>query len=611
MAYYYQNVQGGHIPHDQLYYEQQNYAQMSIAYTDGSTTSNSCTPVDPSLESYSQSQFQTSWPGNQPHQIQQYIDGPRTSFFVTEKVHPVHNFGRQAQETNALLPASQRRHGSPCSQQTLSSSDSNSPPTECDVLPATPPDYSAASPFLQHKQYAASWETQQFQIQTLLGLSMPGSACVNPHEVNLSQAMFEDEVVPTDFNNSRTFSFCCSESDASSAPQQSPFSSRQITPDGAEPVIKEELQTVELSYQPIYPDPEPVEQDAIEAEIKVEPHVTLDDDRDMDYKPRPSRKRSRNAAAKAPAHSADSTHDRKRPRVNSSIGGPPPTRLNATVPSARNSKILCTECKTPFSDESTYQKHMKQHHTRPFVCVFNYAGCPSTFASKNEWKRHVSSQHLALQYWLCTQDGCSKTTNPPTNRRVSSSPCSAMPTPPALPNGAIFNRKDLYTQHVRRMHVPPDVRKAQKQKKPTADWDEHLKALQADAEKTRCDLPRHMRCPAVDCGHEFNGAQAWDERMEHLARHLERAADGKEPMVHFGGDNDPSLTLWASSAEVYVVRQTSTPGNWELINPLKGEIGPSSGNGKGGSSGVNTSSSLKEIVVASCSDEDAEGEDEE
>ncbi|GKT90894.1 C2H2 finger domain-containing protein [Colletotrichum tofieldiae] len=120
-----------------------------------------------------------------------------------------------------------------------------------------------------------------------------------------------------------------------------------------------------------------------------------------------------------------------------------------------------------------------------------------------------------------------------------------------------------------------------------------------------------MRCPAGDCGHEFNGPQAWDERMEHVARHLERAADGKEPMVYFGGENDPTLTQWASSPDVYVVRQTKAPGGWELINPLKGEVGPSSGNGKGGSSCGNISSCLKEIIVAACSDEDAEGEDEE
>ncbi|KAL0942504.1 C2H2 finger domain-containing protein [Colletotrichum truncatum] len=606
MDYLYQNAHG-QAPPEQLYYDQQGFGQIPISYIDASLISDSCTPVDPSLESYSQVQFQVTWPGHQTHQLQQYMEGPRTSFFIPDQVHTAQNISYSAQTSNPLPPASQRRHGSPCSQQTLSSSDSHSPPTESDILPATPPDYSATSPFMQHKQYSVDWEAQQqYRTHTLLGMGMQGSACVNPHEVNLSQAMFDDDVISTNLNPSRTFSFCTESDDLSIAQHTGAYPSRQITP---EPIIKSEIHVAEQPFGPVYPDPEPSEQEPSESAIKAEVSSFNDGEKALDFAPKTSRKRTRNPTVKS---LSSSTPERKRPRVNSNDNGQTPN-FTAPVPSSRRTKITCTECKTSFSDESTYQKHMKQHHTRPFVCVFNYAGCPSTFASKNEWKRHVSSQHLALQYWLCTQDGCSKTTNPPTSRRSSSSsPIS--PTPPALPNGAIFNRKDLYTQHVRRMHVPHNVRKAQKQKKPTPDWDELLKSLQTEAEKTRCDLPRHMRCPAVNCSHEFNGPQAWDERMEHVARHLERAADGKEPPVVFGGEVDPTLSNWASSAEVYVVRRTNTAQGWELINPLKGEVGPSSGNGKPGSgsgSVLPSSSPLKEIVVAGYSDEDAEGEDEE
>ncbi|KAK2034638.1 hypothetical protein LX32DRAFT_371848 [Colletotrichum zoysiae] len=602
MAYFHPHDQGGHPLHEQLYCGQQNFDQMPISYLESLTTPTpSTTLIDPRLASYSQ----PSWPVNQTHQIQQYIDGPRTAFFVPQHAQALHNLGHPAQGQIALPPASQRRHGSPCSQQTLSSSDSNSPLTESDVLPATPPDCSATSPFMPHKQYTGDWETQQYRSHTLLGLGTRGASFVSPHEVNISQAIFDNEITPNALDNSRSFSFCSSDSDMPGIPLQSAFSSRHITPEAPEAITKQEFPIVECPYQQSFHDTNRGEQSPFEVDVR------LKDDDDLDYKPKQhTRKRSRNTGARAKAHNPDSPQERKRTRINSNTGGLPSTRPNAAISSTRNPKILCAECKTSFSDENAYQKHMKQHHTRPFVCVFNYAGCPSTFASKNEWKRHVSSQHLALQYWLCVQDGCSKTTNPPTSRRSSSS-CHAMPTLPALPNGAIFNRKDLYTQHVRRMHVPPHVRKAQKQKKPTPDWDDHLKNLQADAEQTRCDLPHYMRCPASDCGHEFNGPQAWDERMEHVARHLERAADGKEPVVHFGNENDSTLTQWASSPDVYVVRKTEAPGGWELINPLKGEVGPSSGNGKGVGSCGNVSSCRKEIVVATCSDEDAEGEDEE
>ncbi|KAK1480484.1 hypothetical protein CCUS01_16233 [Colletotrichum cuscutae] len=485
-------------------------SQMPMAYFGSSTTSSSPTPVDPSLGSFSHSQCQTPWPTHQTHQIQQYMDGPRTAFFVHENA-PV------------LLGVSQstKEHGSP---------DSHSPPTESDVLPATPPDHSATSPFLQHKQVFGNWEPQ-LQSQTLFGMNMQGNICVNPYEVN---DMFEKEVVPTSFDTA-TFSFCCSESDEASIAQHSTLSSRQITP---EPVIKQEATMADLPFHPNYPDPESNGTNIFEPEIKAEP-LAVDDDKDLDYKPKPSRKRSRNTTARSQARPSGSSHERKRSKVNNDIGSLSSTRLNATLSSMRNPKIHCKD---------------------------NIIPAPLTNGS----------------YWLCEQDGCSKTTNPPTNRRSSSSSCSATPTPPALPNGAIFNRKDLFTQHVRRMH---------KQKKLTPEWDENLKALQTDAEKIRCDLPRYMRCPAADCGHDFNGPQAWDERMEHVARHLERAAEGKEPMVHFGGEHDLTLTQWASSADVYVVRRTrNMTAEWELINPLKGEVGPSTGNGKGSSS--------TEIVVA-------------
>ncbi|KAI9662168.1 MAG: hypothetical protein M1831_002864 [Alyxoria varia] len=69
-----------------------------------------------------------------------------------------------------------------------------------------------------------------------------------------------------------------------------------------------------------------------------------------------------------------------------------------------------------------------QLQLRPFTCPLSPYGCQKTFTSKNEWKRHISSQHICLGFWRC--DLCTEST---------------------APND--FNRKDLFTQHVRRMHV--------------------------------------------------------------------------------------------------------------------------------------------------------------
>lgn len=63
---------------------------------------------------------------------------------------------------------------------------------------------------------------------------------------------------------------------------------------------------------------------------------------------------------------------------------------------------------------------------RPFTCPLMPFGCEATFASKNEWKRHFTIQHVALGFFKC--DLC----------------------PAGRPN--TFNRKDLFKQHLRRMH---------------------------------------------------------------------------------------------------------------------------------------------------------------
>ncbi len=81
----------------------------------------------------------------------------------------------------------------------------------------------------------------------------------------------------------------------------------------------------------------------------------------------------------------------------------------------------------------------------PYKCIFDWAGCDSTFASKNEWKRHATSQHIIPYCWLCQQGSCAKMVNASAESLFS--------------NGAIFSRKDLYTTHLRRRHTPSAARK--------------------------------------------------------------------------------------------------------------------------------------------------------
>ena len=51
-----------------------------------------------------------------------------------------------------------------------------------------------------------------------------------------------------------------------------------------------------------------------------------------------------------------------------------------------------------------------------------------------------------------------------------------------------FNCKDLFTQHLRRIHAPYTIKKliAKSDSKIQVDWDNHLKEMQASCLVTRC-----------------------------------------------------------------------------------------------------------------------------
>ncbi|KAI6781667.1 uncharacterized protein J7T54_003932 [Emericellopsis cladophorae] len=249
---------------------------------------------------------------------------------------------------------------------------------------------------------------------------------------------------------------------------------------------------------------------------------------------------SRNSRSKRARHDAQSTNQPKEPenRITEPLSTSPAPPLD----------LKCPHCEVTYREQSAFAKHMDTH-IRPFICVFHYAGCTRTFAKKNEWKRHVLKQHICLEYYHCDYMQCAAATQ-------SSSNCRAK----ALPaHGRIFRRKDLHMQHVRRMHLSGDSNDRQAQAE--------MEGLQQRAVRTRCQLPRWMVCPAENCHHVFCGDKAWDERMEHAARHLWAAKEGLEPEVRFGGSHDACLSEWAERPDVDVVRRV--PGGWALNNPLQ------------------------------------------
>ncbi|KAG9248593.1 hypothetical protein BJ878DRAFT_572243 [Calycina marina] len=163
----------------------------------------------------------------------------------------------------------------------------------------------------------------------------------------------------------------------------------------------------------------------------------------------------------------------------------------------------CSMCShAPFKDSSSLRKHIAAAHTRPFPCAFSFAGCTSTFGSKNEWKRHIASQHLCLTYYRCSS--CTQST--------------------VEGKGNEFNRKDLFTQHLRRMHAPFAIKKAiaKGDSKLNLEWESHVKEMQVNCLVIRRQPPQRSACPKVDCSNVFEGTGSWDDWTEHVGRHMEK-----------------------------------------------------------------------------------------
>jgi hypothetical protein len=168
----------------------------------------------------------------------------------------------------------------------------------------------------------------------------------------------------------------------------------------------------------------------------------------------------------------------------------------------------CSLCShAPFKDSSSLRKHIAAAHTRPFPCAFSFAGCTSTFGSKNEWKRHIASQHLCLTYYRC----------------------SSCPQSTVEGKGNEFNRKDLFTQHLRRMHAPFAIKKAiaKGDSKLQLEWETHVKEMQASCLVIRRSPPQRSACPKSDCSNVFEGAGSWDDWTEHVGRHMEKGEAGR------------------------------------------------------------------------------------
>lgn len=261
---------------------------------------------------------------------------------------------------------------------------------------------------------------------------------------------------------------------------------------------------------------------------------------DTEYRPKSTRTRQRRAPNRLliPSNPANKRY-----------------RVSKPVPKTKGTYSCKTCSHSPFKDVVSLQRHIAGAHTRSFLCVFDFAGCQATFSSKNEWKRHVATQHINLQSWVCELGACGKN-----HHRVSRDSDVLAP-------GSEFNRKDLFAQHLRRMHGPESIKKTNKK---NLEWEEKIKVLQESCLRIKRQPPTRLACPLSGCDASFEGGNCWDARMEHVGKHLEEAgkAVGTKKSVMSQGD-DILLVQWALGEKII---ERGAGGAYKLCG-LSGKLG--------------------------------------
>ncbi|KAM3075183.1 hypothetical protein ACMFMF_005862 [Clarireedia jacksonii] len=78
---------------------------------------------------------------------------------------------------------------------------------------------------------------------------------------------------------------------------------------------------------------------------------------------------------------------------------PPRTQNSGSVASNKSeNQVVCPVCKNFKGRPCELKKHMKRHK-KPYGCTF--PACNKNFGSKNDWKRHETSQHFQQEAWRC------------------------------------------------------------------------------------------------------------------------------------------------------------------------------------------------------------------
>ncbi|KAK4033426.1 hypothetical protein C8A01DRAFT_49991 [Parachaetomium inaequale] len=592
------------FPYEDLPFQSQSYSPLEDGFGDSTMTF-----LDPTLQSPSPVPYGNTWAAP----VQRPIKENLATYFAANV--PNHTPIRPSVGIPSVLP-SYARFASPISSiEPPSSGGALSPLADTesyhDGYPRTPPDSALLSPFQPPLPLEPFAHAVQFR-------SM-GPDYVNPFDVNPSQ---QSEYCESD-NGIIDFNFATQPAYFDS--HASHDSTAVLDSTAGQPALMQPAAKGEIEASSQYPPP-PNEDMGSDDEAPVK----RQNDDDGDYQPNKRQKTNARTPARRGAKTTTTASPSRRTRNRAPNPAPPrtlPSSSNASKP-----RLSCPDCKQRgFPSQPDLDAHIKKEHRRPFNCVFDFAGCVSTFASKNEWKRHVATQHLLLHYWVCTEGVCAKAhSQPPPPTGSLATAAAAAAEEEENPHGAIFNRKDLFTQHLKRMHAPQEIKDLPKRATPKstttttnpqttallAQWNARLKKLQDDAVRPRCHLPHFMRCPVPGCAAQpFRGQEAWNQRMEHVAKHMGKAAGpGAGGRVVFGGAGDATLVEWAASAEVAIIVPAEA-GGWVLKSPLKrgpgGNVVVTAPVGQGQAGGEDGVVEGEIVVVSQGCDEDGDEEEEE
>jgi hypothetical protein len=221
-------------------------------------------------------------------------------------------------------------------------------------------------------------------------------------------------------------------------------------------------------------------------------------------------------------------------------------------------------------------EHKAQPSLRSFPCPLAPYGCTSSFSAKNEWKRHAATQHFRLGFWRCdlcppeTKTLNSHKTN--NNNNNNSNTRTPKPSSSSTTTHNDFNRKDLFIQHVRRMHPDsislatttsttskPNKKTTSSTRKrpsstsiPTAKLTTSLSHLATRCHRLAHSLPPPSLC--VFCNERFEGgAEGLESRLEHMGKHMDsRRKEGKEPVEVEEWKRDEGLEGWLEGCGVLV-----------------------------------------------------------